>query len=93
MTMAATGTSEDLASFSAHETTSRIRKGSLKVSDVCEATLARAKARSEIGAWTHLDVDLVLKQAKALDSVPVNERTAPLFGVTVGIKDIIHTKG
>lgn len=91
--MARTENGEDLASLPAHETVSRIRNGSLKVSDVCEATLARAEARSEIGAWTHLNADLVREQAKALDSVPATERAAPLFGVTVGIKDIIHTKG
>jgi len=84
---------EDLASLSACEATDRIRQGTLKVTELCNATLAGAKARSDIGAWTHLNRDLVLEQAERLDKVPKDERTSPLFGVTVGIKDIIHTKG
>jgi Asp-tRNA(Asn)/Glu-tRNA(Gln) amidotransferase A subunit family amidase len=84
---------QDLASLPAYETTHRIRQGNLKVTELCDATLAKAKARSDIGAWTYLDKDLVHDQAERLDRVPKDERISPLFGAIVGIKDIIHTKG
>jgi hypothetical protein len=41
-------------------------------------------------AWSHLDPDLALAQARALDAVAVDDR-GPLHGVPVGVKDIIDT--
>lgn len=82
----------NLAALPANESIKQIRNGHLKLSDLCEATLERTQARSDIGAWTFLDADLIREQARALDAVPVDERTSPLFGVTVGIKDIIYTR-
>lgn len=40
----------------------------------------------------HLDPELVLTSARALDQVPPGER-GPLHGVAIGVKDIIYTKG
>lgn len=84
---------EDLTNLPAYEATGRIRQGTLRVTELCKATLARVKARSDIGAWTHIDESLVMREAKRLDQQPIEERTSPLFGATVAIKDIIHTKG
>ena len=42
-----------------------------------------------IGAWKFLDPDLPLAQARACDE---GERTGPLLGVPVGIKDNFDTR-
>lgn len=44
-----------------------------------------------VKAWAHLNPDLVLSQARRLDQLPFSQR-GPLFGLFIGIKDIIHTK-
>lgn len=51
--------------------------------------LARVEAREPIlKAWSFIDPDLTLRQAKALDAAAVH---GPLHGVPVGVKDVIET--
>src|SRR5262249_540675 len=62
----------------------------------CEAIvrdcLARIDARdNEIHAWVNLDPDLALRRARALDGAGAEMRNRPLYGVPIGIKDIIDT--
>jgi Asp-tRNA(Asn)/Glu-tRNA(Gln) amidotransferase A subunit family amidase len=47
---------------------------------------------SSVKAWAYLDPDFVIAQAKMLDELPDHER-GPLFGIAVGIKDVMNTKG
>lgn len=65
---------QDLTLLPAHTATERIQQGHLTVSELCEAFLARAKARSEIGAWTHLDASQVMQEAEKLDEIPLQNR-------------------
>lgn len=60
-----------------------------------EACLARIKTRdAEIQAWTHLDPDFALKQARTADAAQKSGAPlGPLHGVPVGIKDIIDVAG
>lgn len=67
--------------------------GALSATDVADAFLERVDAReAEIGAWTHLDRGSVKAQAEALDRAhAAGDACGPLFGLPVGIKDIIDT--
>ena len=85
--------SNDPDRLSASEAARAIREGRLTVVELAEACLARCSSRPEVVAWAHLDAGLVRKEARRLDAVPMSQRTSPLFGVPIGIKDIFATKG
>jgi len=70
----------------------RLRAGALGVGEYAQALLARV-ARSEptVQAWQTLDADHVRAQAAALDAQGEAARGAPLFGLPVGLKDVIDT--
>lgn len=69
----------------------QLRTGQRSAVEVTTDVLERIAAREEqLHAWVHLDVDLALARARALDAVPAAERGA-LHGLPVGIKDIIDT--
>lgn len=62
---------------------------SVRCEDVALAFLARIEVREPIvKAWSFLDTELILRQARALDE---NAQKAPLLGVPVGVKDVIET--
>jgi len=63
--------------------------GSTTCEAVARACLERIAAREpQVRAWTHLDPDRVIAQARALDRAPPR---GPLHGVPFGVKDIIDT--
>jgi len=74
---------------SAVELAGRISGGELKVRAVAEAHLERiAEREAEVGAFIHVDPDQVRAAADVID----RERpTFPLYGLPVGVKDIIDT--
>lgn len=75
--------------LSATELIARISDGALTCERIARDCLARVETREPIvKAWSFIDPDLVLREAKALDARRAN---APLRGVPVGIKDIIET--
>ena len=79
----------DLNTLSAVEIASRTTSGAVTCEEVARACLARIDAREPIvKAWSFLDRDAVLRQAKALDRGP---DSGPLHGVPVGVKDVIET--
>ncbi len=82
-----------LAGLSATEAQARMAAGEFSVRDYAQALLARTTAvNGEVLAWTHLNPDHLLAQAKAADEAHAEGRTdGPLFGLPVGIKDIIDT--
>ena len=84
---------ENLHSLSASEAARLIREGVITSEQLVEACLARVREVDEqVQAWTFLDPDYALAQARAADAWRSEGRaTGPLHGVPVGIKDIFDT--
>jgi len=82
-----------LAALSATETRRRLGAGEFSVSDHARALLARVdEVDPDVQAWAHLDRAHVLAQAEASDEAhAMGEPDGPLFGLAVGLKDIIDT--
>jgi Asp-tRNA(Asn)/Glu-tRNA(Gln) amidotransferase A subunit family amidase len=75
--------------LTASEAANAIAQGELTSQALVEACLARIEAReAQVGAWTYLDAEAALAQARDCDRGPVR---GPLHGVPIGIKDIIDT--
>jgi Asp-tRNA(Asn)/Glu-tRNA(Gln) amidotransferase A subunit family amidase len=78
-----------LNTLSATEIVSRTTSGAVRCEDVARACLDRIDTREPVvKAWSFLDADLVLREAKALDACTTR---GPLHGVPVGVKDVIET--
>ena len=66
-----------------------MKTGRLSVVDMAQACLARIRERDPVvRGWVHLDPDLVLRNARALDETAVR---GPLHGVPIAVKDVIMT--
>jgi len=83
----------DVTALTAIEAASEIARGAISAEDYTRACLERiAAVDSEVHAFVHLDPEHALEQARALDrSKASGERTGPLHGIPVGIKDIFDT--
>src|SRR6184192_4653460 len=83
----------NLHSLSASEAARLIRDGVISSEQLVEACLARVRELDEqVRAWTFLDPDYALAQARALDQLRLEGKPiGPLHGVPVGIKDIFDT--
>ena len=58
--------------------------------EIVRACLARIDAReNDVRAWACIDREAVLRHARALDRMGPRDR--PLFGIPIGVKDIIDT--
>ncbi|BCX19224.1 MAG: glutamyl-tRNA amidotransferase subunit A [Geminicoccaceae bacterium] len=70
-----------------------LEEGRITVRELIEACLARIEVdEPRLRAWAHLDRDYALAQADALDEARRRGRpTGPLFGLPVGVKDIVDT--
>ncbi len=77
----------------AAEAAAAIAEGSLRSEELVRACLERIEASEEaVQAWTFLDPDYALKQARERDAFRGSGRpVGPLHGVPVGLKDIIDT--
>jgi Asp-tRNA(Asn)/Glu-tRNA(Gln) amidotransferase A subunit family amidase len=85
--------SSELYRLTASEVSTKIKAGEISVEDYARSLLQRIDARDEaVQAWAYLDAEYVIKQAKALDAVPLAERGA-LHGIAIAVKDVIYTKG
>jgi len=74
---------------SIHEIVAATTSGRISCHERAETSLDRiSRLEPEVGAWAHLDPQLVLDQADRLDESSTH---GPLHGVTVGVKDIIDT--
>lgn len=82
-----------LAALTASEAARRIRDGELTSQELVQSCLDRIEAVEDtVGAWTHLDSEYALTQAKAAqDQRQAGESLGPLHGVPVGVKDIFDT--
>lgn len=79
----------DLARLSVSEAARRIAEGSLTSVALVQACLEHiAERESQVGAWSHIDPEQALAQARARDA---EAPRGPLHGVPVGLKDIIDT--
>ncbi|HEY5701060.1 MAG TPA: amidase [Gammaproteobacteria bacterium] len=81
------------AFLSATELAAAIRGGELSSETLTLDCLARiAEREPTIGAWTHLDEDSALAQARSWDAHLISGGVpGPLHGIPVGIKDIYDT--
>ncbi|HEY3075009.1 MAG TPA: amidase [Burkholderiales bacterium] len=81
------------ASLAAAEAARRIREGLLTSEELVAACLERIRATEPVvQAWTFLDEEHALAQARAADERKRSgEPIGPLHGVPVGLKDIIDT--
>ncbi|KAI0509103.1 amidase [Xylaria bambusicola] len=71
---------------------SNIKNGSLTIEQYARSLLSRVQERdSTVQAWTHLEPDHVIEEARRLDRVPFGER-GPVHGLPVAVKDLIYTK-
>jgi len=74
--------------LTASEAAVRLSAGSLTAESLVRDCLDRAAARAEVKAWTWLDPEQALAQARAIDRAG---RPGLLAGVPVGVKDVIDT--
>ena len=81
------------ADLSAAAAARLIRDGALSSEELVSACLERCRAlEPRVQAWTHLDEEHALAQAKAADELRRSGRDyGPLCGLPVGIKDVIDT--
>ena len=82
-----------LCRLPATEVHQRLVAGELAVTHYAQALLARVEAvEPQVLAWAHLAPRHVLAQAQALDQAHgAGDHAGPLFGLPVGLKDIIDT--
>ncbi len=82
-----------LAALSANEAHQRLNAGEFSVADYVAALLERVDAvEDRVQAWTHLDREHVMAQARRADAARSRgESGGDLFGIPVGVKDIIDT--
>lgn len=82
-----------LATLGATEIHRLLLQGRLTAADYARALLARVdEVEPQVQAWAHLDRRYVLGQAAAADRArALGEPAGPLFGLAVGVKDIIDT--
>src|SRR5439155_5406998 len=83
----------NLHSLSASEAARLIREGVITSEQLVEAGLARVRELDEqVQAWTFLDPDYALAQARALDQLRLEGKPiGSLHGVPIGVKDIFDT--
>ncbi|MGQ0674099.1 MAG: amidase [Hyphomicrobium sp.] len=83
----------ELETWTASTAAAAIRSGDITSEALVSALLARiAEREPHVEAWAHLDGEFALRQARAADQAKRMVRDLPpLFGVPVGIKDIIDT--
>src|SRR5258706_6115074 len=84
---------EEVALLSAREAAQRIRDGVLTSEELVQGCLERIRAlEPKVQAWTFLDEEHALSQARAADERKRSgEPIGVLHGVPVGLKDIIDT--
>jgi Asp-tRNA(Asn)/Glu-tRNA(Gln) amidotransferase A subunit family amidase len=84
---------EHPAALTAAEAARRIREGLLSSEELVAGCLERVRqVEPQVQAWTFLDEEHALAQARAADELKRSgEEIGPLHGVPVGLKDIIDT--
>ncbi|KAF2673844.1 amidase signature enzyme [Microthyrium microscopicum] len=84
--------STELYRLSACEIRDLLRSNTITVEEYAKSLLSRVSARDNtVKAWVYLSPEYVLEQARALDKT-LKDNRGPLFGIAIGIKDIMNTK-
>ena len=86
--------SMELSELGAAAAASALAEGRISSEDLVGASLARIRADEDrVRAWTFLDPEYALQQARAADRRRREGKPlGPLHGIPVGIKDIIDTR-
>ena len=80
---------EDLCRLTAEALSARLRDGEITAEQLARACLVRIAAReADVRAWSYVDPDAVIRQARELDKLPSR---GPLHGIPIGVKDIYNT--
>ncbi|WP_188207203.1 Asp-tRNA(Asn)/Glu-tRNA(Gln) amidotransferase subunit GatA [Alkalibacillus aidingensis] len=80
--------------LSIKELQEKLNNKEMTVTDIVQASYDRIKATDgDVQAFLTLNEEQALEQAKALDEEGIDENQFPLFGMPIGIKDNIVTKG
>ncbi len=80
---------DEVNRLTAAELSGGLRSGQITVEEIARACLERIAARdAEVRAWSYVDPDAVIRQARELDKLPSR---GPLHGIPFGIKDIYNT--
>ena len=84
----------ELFELGAVQTIQLIRDGRLSSEELVRACLKRIEQlEPTIGAWTHVDAEYALQQARAADAAQrEGQALGALHGVPVGVKDIFDTR-
>ena len=81
---------DGLEALTASDAARRIAAGEITSEELVSDCLSRIEAHDgTLGAWTYLDRDYALSQARARDAA--DTATGPLHGVPVGVKDVLDT--
>jgi Asp-tRNA(Asn)/Glu-tRNA(Gln) amidotransferase A subunit family amidase len=80
------------ASLTARRAAESYHSGNLTPREVIEACRKRIEVRErEVGAWQVVDWDFVSRQVEELGSRSPDDRSALLWGIPVGVKDMFDT--
>src|SRR6185503_6921781 len=80
---------DDLCRLTADALSARLRDGEITTELLARACLVRIAAReADVRAWSYVDPDAVIRQARELDKLPSR---GPLHGIPIGVKDIYNT--
>ncbi|WP_027964080.1 Asp-tRNA(Asn)/Glu-tRNA(Gln) amidotransferase subunit GatA [Halalkalibacillus halophilus] len=80
--------------LSIKEMQEKLNSKEISVTDIVKASYERIKeTEAKVQAFVTLNEEEALKEAKRLDEEGIDEKKFPLFGVPLGIKDNIMTKG
>lgn len=83
-----------LASLTIHEAAEGLRAKKFSCVELTEACLANIQAKEKnLNAFTLVDADGALKDAKERDAEGFSKAKSPLFGVPVALKDVFCTAG
>jgi Asp-tRNA(Asn)/Glu-tRNA(Gln) amidotransferase A subunit family amidase len=80
---------DDLCRLTAEALSTRLRDAEITTEQLARACLVRIAAReADVRAWSYVDPDAVIRQARELDKLPSR---GPLHGIPIGVKDIYNT--
>jgi Asp-tRNA(Asn)/Glu-tRNA(Gln) amidotransferase A subunit family amidase len=80
---------DDLFRLTAAALSTKLRDSEISAEQLARACLASIAAReADVRAWSYVDPDAVIRQARELDKLPSR---GPLHGIPIGVKDIYNT--
>ncbi len=80
---------DDLCRLTADALSARLRDGEITTELLARACLVRIAAReADVRAWSYVDPDAVIRQARELDKQPSR---GPLHGISIGVTDVYNT--